>query len=119
MRQPRPIRTTVRAVLLVTCALASSTVTGLAQAPGGPKSGSEIRQKVDALVAQMTLDEKIGQLNQQFMFGPPVPFEAPVAKGQLGSLLFVTDPAVINHLQHVAVEQSRLHITAQPESRTA
>jgi beta-glucosidase len=33
-----------------------------------------------------------------------------VAKGEVGSLLFITDPAMINRLQHIAVEKSRLHI---------
>ena len=32
------------------------------------------------------------------------------AKAGLGSVLSVTDPATINRLQHIAVEQSRLHI---------
>jgi beta-glucosidase len=69
-----------------------------------------VRQRVDALLKQMTLEEKIGQLNQLFAFGPPERFEDAVAKGQLGSLLFVTDPAQVNHFQHLAVEKSRLHI---------
>jgi beta-glucosidase len=82
-----------------------------AQASAGARlTDQAVRQKVDALVGQMTLDEKIGQLSQQFVFGPLAPFEGPIAKGQLGSVLFVTDPAVVNQLQHVAVEQSRLHI---------
>jgi beta-glucosidase len=58
----------------------------------------------------MTLQEKIGQLSQQFLFGPPASIEPKLAKGELGSLLFVTDPHERNRLQHIAVEQSRLHI---------
>jgi beta-glucosidase len=69
-----------------------------------------VRQRADALLAQMTLEEKLGQMNQLFAFGPPSAFDDAIAKGQLGSLLFVTDPAVINHYQHIAVEKSRLHI---------
>ena len=63
-----------------------------------------------ALIAQMTLAEKAGQLSQAFAvpFLPPV--EARVAAGELGSLLFVTDAARINQLQRLAVEQSRLGI---------
>ena len=56
----------------------------------------------------MTLDEKLGQLSQLFWY-KNVPDDR-VKKGQLGSYLFVTDPHEINRLQHVAVEQSRLHI---------
>src|SRR5271168_2915210 len=69
-----------------------------------------VHQRADALLKQMTLEEKLGQLNQLFAFGPPGSFDEAVAKGHLGSLLFVTDPAQINHFQHLAVEKSRLHI---------
>ena len=69
-----------------------------------------VHQRADALIKQMTLEEKLGQLNQLFAFGPPGSFDEAVAKGHLGSLLFVTDPAQINHFQHLAVEKSRLHI---------
>ncbi|HEX3471231.1 MAG TPA: beta-glucosidase BglX [Silvibacterium sp.] len=106
------------AVNLFAYALAASLSCGIIHAaPGnGPAStaSAESDQKVDdrvaALLKQMTLEEKIGQLSQQFVFGPPGPMEEPIARGELGSLLFVTDPAVINHLQHIAVEKSRLHI---------
>ncbi len=33
-----------------------------------------------------------------------------ILKGEVGSLLFVRDPAEINRLQHLAMEKSRLHI---------
>jgi beta-glucosidase len=65
------------------------------------------------LLAKMTLEEKIGQLNQIFYFSQfmkPEMMEPDVRAGKIGSLLFVTDPAVINHFQKVAVEQSRLKI---------
>jgi len=70
-----------------------------------------VRQRADALLQQMTPEEKVGQLSQLFLFTKPdAAMESRIAKGQLGALLFVTDPSLINHLQHVAVEQSRLHI---------
>jgi beta-glucosidase len=69
-----------------------------------------VRERAEALLKQMTVEEKLGQLNQLFAFGPPSAFDEAVSKGQLGSLLFVTDPAQINHYQHLAVEKSRLHI---------
>jgi beta-glucosidase len=72
--------------------------------------GQTAAERADALLKRMTLEEKIGQLNQLFLFGEHAPIEAAVAKGQVGSLLFVTDPAVINHMQRLAVERSRLHI---------
>lgn len=67
-------------------------------------------QRADALIAAMTLDEKAGQVSQQFMFGEFEQFAPIVRGGKVGSLLFVTDPAVINRLQKVAVEETRLKI---------
>ena len=63
----------------------------------------------------MTLAEKIGQMNQLFVFGGdfagmPKASDEAIARGDYGSFLFVTDPAVINRMQHIAVEKSRLHI---------
>jgi beta-glucosidase len=71
------------------------------------------RQRADALLAQMTLDEKIGQLNQLFFFSSfqqEESFNDGIRKGEIGSLLFVTDPAMINRFQKIAVTQSRLKI---------
>ncbi len=76
---------------------------------GAPPTPDEVTRRANALVAQMTLDEKIGQLNQLFVFGAP-PSDAQVRNGSIGSLLFVSDPAVVNRLQHAAVEGTRLHI---------
>jgi beta-glucosidase len=97
---------------ILPCALAVLTAPlTFAQKPSGaPPDDQTIRQRVDALLKEMTLEEKIGQLSQLFAFGKPEPIEEAVAKGQLGSLLFVTDPAVINRYQHLAVEKTRLHI---------
>ncbi len=75
-----------------------------------PPDDAAVRQRAEDLLRQMTMEEKLGQMNQLFAFGPPATFDEAVSKGQLGSLLFVTDPALINHFQHLAVEKSRLHI---------
>jgi beta-glucosidase len=83
----------------------------LSQASSGtPPDDATVRQRANALLKQMTLDEKIGQLSQLFDFRKEQATDDAVAKGQLGSLLFVTDPAEINRLQHLAVDQTRLHI---------
>jgi beta-glucosidase len=71
------------------------------------------QQRADALLAQMTLEEKAGQLSQYFYI--PFPgqgefLEAEVRAGRAGSLLFVADPRETNRLQRLAVEESRLHI---------
>src|SRR5580658_10126427 len=74
------------------------------------RSDDEIKQAVDSLLKKMTTEEKIGQLSQLFVFDAGESVEKSVAAGEVGSLLFITDPAVINQLQHVAVEKTRLHI---------
>jgi beta-glucosidase len=100
------------ALHMLICALMVFTPFGvLAEtSPNTPPDEQVVRQRVDALLKEMTLEEKIGQLSQLFAFGPPKPIDDAVAKGQVGSLLFVTDPAEINRLQHLAVEQTRMHI---------
>ena len=68
---------------------------------------SEIDRKVDDLLKQMTLREKIGQMNQ-LSGGAWVADQA--AKGEVGSILNCVDPAEINAVQKAAVERSRLGI---------
>ncbi len=59
----------------------------------------------------MTLEEKVGQMSQVPLNSTPDrPVDEMIRKGQVGSFLFITDAAEINRLQHVAVEQGRLHI---------
>ena len=65
-----------------------------------------IERKVDALLKKMTVDEKLQQL-QLLSDGQITDADA---KAGVGSVFSLTDPAKINHFQHVAVEQSRLHI---------
>ena len=97
-------------------------------APGGaPLTTAAIRTRVDDLLAAMTPEEKAGQLTQYFYFGglpepdPPGDLsnaeqaaraEAAMARGELGSLLFVTDPAEINRLQRLVVDGNRHGIPA-------
>lgn len=76
-----------------------------AAACSAPKS--EIDRKVDDLLAQMTLHEKVGQMNQ-LSGGAWLADQA--AKGEVGSILNCVDPAEINAVQKAAVEQSRLGI---------
>jgi len=67
---------------------------------------------VDQLMKQMTLAEKVEQLEQapgQANFTPPAKAEE-LARNGVGSFLFFTDPVRINELQRIAVTQSRLHI---------
>lgn len=94
-------------ILLLCCPLART----LGQAPAPARVN--VNKRVEDLLAKMTLDEKIGQLNQLFYISQITKaevMEAGVREGKVGALLFVTDPAVINRFQKVAVEQSRLKI---------
>ena len=77
----------------------------------------KLNARVDALLAQMTLQEKIGQLSQytagSLITGPTgqkLDFDSMIAKGEIGSLFNVTGAKETNHYQHIAMEQSRLHI---------
>ncbi|MGA8940520.1 MAG: beta-glucosidase BglX [Acidobacteriaceae bacterium] len=73
-------------------------------------SDRAVKVRADKLLREMSADEKIGQLSQTFAFTANATLEKHVRDGQLGSVLFLMDPAQINKLQRVAVEESRLHI---------
>ncbi|WP_442266081.1 beta-glucosidase BglX [Tenacibaculum sp. ZS6-P6] len=84
------------------------------------ESKSDIDKKVDSLLGVMTLEEKIGQMNQYNGFWDvtgPVPSEGDAAKkydhlrkGLVGSMLNVRGVANVRKVQKVAVEESRLGI---------
>lgn len=72
-------------------------------------NNTEIENKVEALLQKMTMEEKLGQMNQL----SPWDFEelaARVRKGEIGSILNVVNPEEINKIQKIAVEESRLGI---------
>ena len=74
-------------------------------------SGQDGEAFVNSLLGKMTLEEKIGQMSQVALNTKlDTPADEMARKGQVGSFLFITDAAEINRLQHVAVDQSRLHI---------
>jgi beta-glucosidase len=120
-KKTRRARTTALARRLFVCALAvSSLPVAFGQSfSGAPPDDRVVRERVDALLKQMTLEEKIGQLSQLFDFGKDKPkdmtldqrtLDDAIVGGRVSSLLFVTDPAEINRLQHLAVDKTRLHI---------
>jgi len=79
-----------------------------------PLFSNEANQKAEALLKQMTIDEKVGQLNESSgRVMPGIAREKPddlIAQGKVGSVLWINDVKEINRLQHIAVEKSRLHI---------
>ncbi len=68
----------------------------------------EVTARVEALLARMSLAEKIGQLNQvggaEFAPGPKA--EDQIRQGGAGSVLWVNDTRRFNELQKIAVEES-------------
>jgi beta-glucosidase len=83
-----------------------------AQKPAGAATDdAQALRFVDDLLGKMTLEEKLGQMTQiAYKEKESVPHDERVRNEQTGSLLFITDPVEINRLQHIAVEQTRLHI---------
>jgi len=63
------------------------------------------------LLGKMTLEEKVGQMTQiAYQEHDSVTHDERIHKEQAGSFLFITDPVEINRLQHIAVDETRLHI---------
>lgn len=93
--------------LILVAALLFATPPGSAQRP------ADVEQRVSALLAQMTLQEKLGQLQQLDAEGNgnfrPEHVEL-VRKGLLGSTLGVRNGGRPNQIQRVAMEESRLKI---------
>ena len=73
-------------------------------------------KKLDALLQKMTLEEKVGQLVQYSAGQPTGPgtgrtdYDDMIRKGEVGALFNITTARQVNAYQHIAVEQSRLHI---------
>jgi len=111
------MRPTFSRLLPLCLALAAALAVSAAPAP---LVDPATEKRIDALLAQMTLEEKVGQLHQlSSFFDPTGPMpEAPdeaarVAKirnGQVGSMLNVHGVAAVRRLQQLAVDGSRLHI---------
>jgi beta-glucosidase len=99
-----------RIVAFVVVPLAASVLVGAgtltASTAGSPPDRRPVEARVTALLARMTVEEKLEQMQLLADFQVT---DAEAAKG-VGGVFSLTDPARINHLQHVAVEQSRLHI---------
>ena len=105
MRHKKPL--TLLLCLLFVLALFMSTP------PSSAQRNVDIEKRVSALLARMTLEEKLGQLQQLDGQGDgnfrPEHVDM-VRKGLLGSTLGVRNGGRPNQLQRIAVEQSRLKI---------
>lgn len=67
-------------------------------------------KEIEQLLSRMTLEEKIGQMNQLNFDGMSDELVQRIKKGEVGSLLNIIDPKQVNELQKVALENSRIGI---------
>ncbi|MGC9293236.1 MAG: beta-glucosidase BglX [Acidobacteriaceae bacterium] len=87
-----------------------------AHPPNAQLADKQLNKRVDALLAKMTLEEKVGQLVQYSAGAPTGPnsigqeYKTMVMAGQVGSLFNISDAKTANLFQRAAVEKSRLHI---------
>jgi beta-glucosidase len=104
--------TIIASVVALSMATAGAVVAGTrssdetALAPTRTAASQSIENRVNALLAKMTLKEKL----EQIQLLPDFMVTDDEVRNGLGSILSLTDPVKINHYQHIAVEQSRLHI---------
>ena len=81
------------------------------QSNSGPKDkDDQVERKIENLLAQMSLEEKIGQMNQISYSGSIEQLATFIKEGKIGSLLNVSNPEDANSLQRLAIEESRLGI---------
>ena len=125
-------RSTLLAALFFSVVLSPALAQTAHVPPSNPQlANPQIERKIDALLKQMTLDEKIGQLVQYnateahpaaslantttaLNVNPPAPGGVDsyvlAQKGELGSMLNTVGQGLTNHFQHAAVDNTRLHI---------
>jgi beta-glucosidase len=105
---PSPLGST--AVLVLFSMRLLTPAASFAQPPSAP---TPVAERVESLLRQMTLDEKIGQITQ---IGPsPIGPNGPkpedlIRQGRAGSVLWTIDSAQIRKMQEIAVQESHLKI---------
>ena len=114
-------RLAVAALILLLCPLAPSLAPLSERAPQAASTRTALsdpgtEKKIEELLRKMTLEEKVGQLVQYSAGQPTGPgtgrtdYEDMIRKGEVGALFNITTARQVNAFQHLAVEQSRLHI---------
>ena len=89
-----------------------STAIGLLATVLRAQPGSNVEGRVEALLARMTLDEKIGQMSQSTAMATPLSeaIKTEIRHGRWGSFLNAGSPADRAEAQRIAVRESRLGI---------
>ena len=94
----------------------SAPIVTRATSPHSTLNDPNSQRKIDALLQNMTLEEKVGQLVQYSAGQPTGPgtgrtdYDSMIRKGEVGALFNITTAHEVNAYQHIAVEESRLHI---------
>lgn len=102
--------------IVLCCVLLSGVVIAQAAKPAAWANDPQVEAKIDVLLKQMTLDEKVGQLITYSQGAPTGPgtgrsgYKEMVAQGKLGSIFNLIGANETNAMQKIAVEESRLHI---------
>src|SRR6476661_1783509 len=106
-------KATTAFLLVILGALPAS---ALSQTVESPLTSARASQFADSVLKLMTLEEKLGQLNQLPGYGTQTGPRAPqggeklIRAGAVGSFLNVFGADYTRELQHIAVNESRLKI---------
>lgn len=83
--------------------------TSATSANNNSSKDEDVEKRVETLLKKMTLEEKIGQMNQLHCENMPK-LKEETRKGRVGSVMSITDPNIFNEVQRIAMEESRLGI---------
>ncbi|MFZ1282123.1 MAG: hypothetical protein WAR59_14895, partial [Ignavibacteriaceae bacterium] len=109
----------MKKLFLILSSVVLIALSGFVDKPPKLSNDEIISAKVDSVISLMTLDEKIGQLNQLSFgigWGPtikvavPDEYKAQIREGKIGSFLNAIGAEFTYELQKVAVNESRLKI---------
>ncbi|MEL7492111.1 MAG: glycoside hydrolase family 3 N-terminal domain-containing protein, partial [Pseudomonadota bacterium] len=72
----------------------------------------KIEERIAALLREMTLPEKIGQMRQVDATGEAISPDLAdaIRTGRIGSVINQASPEIVNELQRIAVEETRLGV---------
>ncbi len=115
MKLKRHFLTLMTGVSLAVCVMTPGQARAPVRNEDSSASAGEVRARADQILAQMTPEEKAGQLSQYFYMSMApdmlkTPVEVAIAQGRAGGIVYESDPHTINRLQRIAVENSRMKI---------
>ena len=77
-----------------------------------------IDERVEKILGGMTIEDKIGQLNQMDGRRDIEQIKKEVREGTLGSIMNIVDPTVTDELQRIAIEESTSRFGAGSPGKT-